>query len=235
MTTTAEVADSAPGSPRAFRRAICGIDGSPEAAVAAKQATRLLEAGAHLLLLDAIDPWDVILSAHGDIDGTRALLIEDAEGTLLETRRELGEPLDLDGRAGQGSPLDLLLAEISRERTDLVAVGYHGLGRMHGFVSGSIATDPASQSTLLRASRPPVGCAPFVAIPDRHRHRRLDELNPCAASRPQPRESTRCRPPAGDGNRRQTPRPASRGEAGQRIPSPTRPATIRACARRAIQ
>ena len=128
------------GATLGFKYAVCGIDGSPEGAVAAQQAARLLGPGGRLLLVAGVDPWDALTRSQGDLDCARARLHADAEEAFLRARLKLDNERDSDGRVADGPPVDTLLDEVKREGADLVTVGTHGLGRAHGYLVGSVTT-----------------------------------------------------------------------------------------------
>jgi nucleotide-binding universal stress UspA family protein/predicted transcriptional regulator len=129
-------------------RIVCGIDGSEEAFEAARQASRL--ARQTLVLLAAVDPWDLVLAGPAsDDDATEAghgpaadRLRAEAAATLENARREieLQPGCALDSKLVERRPADALLSEATRSAATLIVVGPSGRGRLAGIALGSVAT-----------------------------------------------------------------------------------------------
>ena len=140
----------------AFRRVVCGIDGSPEAEEAVREASLLAPEGAHLVLLDVIVPG--ISENVATIVPGSATVQEDARRKVARSEVDharLAVPLRISVSSAilVGPPAPLLLAEADRISADVVAVGSHGGGRATGVVLGSVATRVIHQSD----------CSVFVA------------------------------------------------------------------------
>ena len=140
----------------AFRRVVCGIDGSPEAEEAVREASLLAPEGAHLALLDVIVPG--MSENVATIVPGSATVQEDARRKVARSEVDharLAVPLRIGVSSVilVGPPAPLLLAEADRISADVVAVGSHGGGRATGVVLGSVATRVIHQSD----------CSVFVA------------------------------------------------------------------------
>jgi nucleotide-binding universal stress UspA family protein len=127
-----------------FSRVLVGVDGSPEAREAARQAAVLTDADGQLTLLAVYDVAPPIVGGTGsrppayfDVDLQR----ERAEEALERTRTSLSGIAEPAAKLARGNAWDAILGEITRERQTLVALGSHGIGRMRGIVLGSTATE----------------------------------------------------------------------------------------------
>lgn len=142
-------ADNAPattlaGPETVFSRVLVGIDGSAESREAARQAALLLEDGGDLTLLAAYDIAPALVGGTGI--GVPAYLDEDlqrkaAEDALRGTLEEMRGQFSSAAKVVRGSSWEELLREAEREQGTLIAVGSHGIGRAHGIVVGSTATE----------------------------------------------------------------------------------------------
>jgi nucleotide-binding universal stress UspA family protein len=132
-------------SPRAiFSRIIVGIDGSPEAREAARQAAALVDGDGELTLLAVYDIAPAIVGGTGS--GTPAYFDEDlqrarAEDALERARQALAGVAEPVAQLARGRAADQLLHRIADQQHTLVAVGSHGIGRVRGVLVGSIATE----------------------------------------------------------------------------------------------
>jgi nucleotide-binding universal stress UspA family protein len=125
-----------------FGSVLVGIDGSPEALEAARQASVLTEG--RLLLLAAYDIAAALVGgaaptvpASYDEESQRS----EAERTLAQVRAESERLASAEGRIVRGTSWDELIREVEREQHTLVVVGSHGQGRIKGIVRGSTATE----------------------------------------------------------------------------------------------
>ncbi|HEU6444578.1 MAG TPA: universal stress protein [Gaiellaceae bacterium] len=140
MTTTTEHHLRAIEAQARLSHAVCGIDGSPEAAAAASQAARLIGDRGQLVLLAAADPWTSVTRANGDLAVARSRVRAEARDALLDVLLELDSPLEPETKIIEARPQDMLLDEIRQSGPDIVALGFHGAGRARGYIVGSVAT-----------------------------------------------------------------------------------------------
>ena len=133
---------NAEGGRSVFAGVLVGIDGSPEAVEAARQASVLAEGRLELLAA-----YDI---AAGLVGGTGASvpayyneeqLRSQAEKALEEVCREVERLADAGRQAVRGTSWDELIREVERSQHTLVAVGSHGQGRLKGIILGSTATE----------------------------------------------------------------------------------------------
>ena len=126
------------GSGVRFRRVVCGIDGSEEALLAARQALALAEDGAEYW---GVAAWDPGVAVHAGIHAAEVAddLRQDAAAALARARREVAElqPVRVRGR-----DVPALLEVIMELRADLVAVGSHGRSRIAGWNTRAYAANP---------------------------------------------------------------------------------------------
>ena len=130
-----------------FGSVLVGIDGSPEALEAARQASVLSEG--RLVLLAAYDIAAPLVGGTGP--GVPAYYDEerqrsDVERTLAQARGESERLASAEGRIVRGTSWDELIREVEREHHTLVVVGSHGHGRIKGIVLGSTATELVHKS-----------------------------------------------------------------------------------------
>ena len=144
MATSTEPTTSTGAGARVFARVIAGVDGSPEALEAVRQAS-VLAAGRDVRLVSAwsLDP-PVIASPGGYVAGT----VTDEEAARGYAERTLAAAIaGTEGLAAapreavQGVAWQALAEECVRRGATLVAVGSHGQGRARGIVTGSTATE----------------------------------------------------------------------------------------------
>jgi nucleotide-binding universal stress UspA family protein len=125
-----------------FASALVGIDGSPEALEAARQASVLAED--RVVLLAA---YDIAPGLYGGVGGYAPAYYDDepqrsqSDKDLEEACRQVNRLADASRRVVPGSSWDELLREVERSRHTLVAAGSHGQGRLRGIILGSTATE----------------------------------------------------------------------------------------------
>jgi nucleotide-binding universal stress UspA family protein len=145
-----------------FNRIVCGVDGTPEAFEAARQAERLRSPKGTLRLV-AVE--DASTAVHAGYAASRVLDELDAiarEG--LERATAEVSPTSAELRAGH--PAQLLLEELRESNATLAAVGPRGHRRAVGFLIGGVATEllrSAPCATLL-AREPQFGEFPSSVI-----------------------------------------------------------------------
>jgi nucleotide-binding universal stress UspA family protein len=125
-----------------FGSILVGIDGSPEAREAARQASVLAEGQVELFAV-----YDI---AAGLVGGTgpsvpayydEELQRSTATKALEQVRGEIEPLASAEGKIVRGNSWDELIHEVERMQHTLVAVGSHGAGRIAGILLGSTATE----------------------------------------------------------------------------------------------
>ena len=128
--------------PNLFASVLVGIDGSPEALEAARQASVLAEGRVELLAA-----YDI---AAGLVGGTGTSvpayydderLRSEAENAIAQARGEVEQLASAEARIVRGNSWDELIREVERSQHTLVAVGSHGQGRFRGVLVGSTTTE----------------------------------------------------------------------------------------------
>ena len=137
ITTAVEQLTSSP-----FTRVVAGIDRTPEAVEAARQATVIAAPDAPVELVTVYSLAGPIVGGLGaevplyyDEDVQRPA----AEDVVAVAAKALGRA-DATRTVAAGTPWDVLL-EKSRANGTLLCVGSHGIGRLRGIVLGSTATE----------------------------------------------------------------------------------------------
>jgi nucleotide-binding universal stress UspA family protein len=126
----------------AVEHVVCGIDGSPEAIEAARQAARLVPRDGRILLVEVLPP-----------DGSRPA----ADSDLAAARSAIDAGIGIGIAAPEGPAAEMLEHEAVHNRADTIAVGSHGRGRVAGVLLGSVATrliHHASCSVLVARAAP---------------------------------------------------------------------------------
>jgi nucleotide-binding universal stress UspA family protein len=125
-----------------FGSVLVGIDGSPEALEAVRQASVLTEG--RLVLLAVYDIATALVGGTGpavpayyDEERQRS----EAERTVSQARAGSERLASAEGRIARGTSWDELIREVEREQHTLVVVGSHGQGRIKGILLGSTATE----------------------------------------------------------------------------------------------
>jgi nucleotide-binding universal stress UspA family protein len=145
-----------------FRSVVCGIDASPQSAVAVRQTIALAAEGARLA---GVAAWDPGLAIHAGTQAAEVLasLREEAAGALAGTHAAFP---DLEPLLVRGAPVAVLLATIANHEADLVSVGSHGGSRAAGVLFGSVATAMAHHApcSVLVAREAEAGRFPDVIV-----------------------------------------------------------------------
>jgi nucleotide-binding universal stress UspA family protein len=120
----------------AYRTIVCGVDGSPEGLVAARQASEL---GADGAAYWAVTAWDPGLAVHAGVGAFDLMnkLREEARSALSQAKEALpgAQTMLMRGRS-----VPAMLSAIAKVRADLVCVGSHGTSRPAGVLFGSVAS-----------------------------------------------------------------------------------------------
>lgn len=132
-----------------FTSVVAGIDGSPEAAEAALQATVLAAPDARVELVAAYNVAAPIVGGTGA--GVPLYVDEDdarrrAEEAAHRAAKGVGRA-DAVRTVASGTAWDVLL-EAAHDPGTLLAVGSHGVGRLRGIVLGSTATAVVHKATV---------------------------------------------------------------------------------------
>jgi nucleotide-binding universal stress UspA family protein len=119
-----------------FSTVACGVDRSPQALEAARQA---LMVGEEEATYWGVAAWDSALAFQAGIHmaEVRKVLKEEAQAALLRLTEELP---DVQPLLVEGKEVAALLAAASNLGADLVCVGASGMSRLAGIAFGSVAT-----------------------------------------------------------------------------------------------
>jgi nucleotide-binding universal stress UspA family protein len=123
-----------------FSRVLVGIDCSPASLDAARQAALLKAPSGALTYISAwsLDPSLVTsMTVLPPVTDAERAARRSAEDALRNAKEQLPSART---RVVQGLPAQVLLNEVVRDRSSLVAVGSRGLGRIQGIVLGSTAS-----------------------------------------------------------------------------------------------
>jgi nucleotide-binding universal stress UspA family protein len=122
--------------PSVFDRILCGIDESPQALEALRQASRL---GSPCGALHLLAVAETSLAVHGGWAATHLLdEIESGAARALARAQEQSDPTS--SRLIAGHPTQSLMSEIDQVQATLVALGSHGSSRAAGILLGGVAT-----------------------------------------------------------------------------------------------
>jgi nucleotide-binding universal stress UspA family protein len=120
-----------------FKRILCGVDETPEAIEAVRQAQRLLAPDGELLLVAVLDTR---VAVHAGWAATEVLKdMQTEELKALEAASEVAGTNE-ETRLIRGVPWSSIASTAREEGVDLVAVGTHDRSRPAGIVVGSVAT-----------------------------------------------------------------------------------------------
>jgi nucleotide-binding universal stress UspA family protein len=144
MTTTTEMRRRAAArQPSIFRRVVVGVDGSPEAREALRQAAVLLDRNGALTVVSAYDVAPTLIGGTGS--GVPAYFDPEmqrqaAESVLRTACYDVHDHATPDARLVKGRAAHALAKTADETRASLIAVGSHGTGRAWGILAGSTAT-----------------------------------------------------------------------------------------------
>jgi len=120
-----------------FTRILCGVDETPEAIEAVRQARRLALPEAELLLVGVLDLNAAVHAGWAATEVLNSMRTEEL-AALGVARVAAGEHVET--RVVHGVPWSEIADAASEENVDLVAVGTHDRWRPAGIVGGSVAT-----------------------------------------------------------------------------------------------
>jgi nucleotide-binding universal stress UspA family protein len=136
-----------------FDRILCGVDGTPASLVAVRQALRLQDEPASVLLLAIAN---LAQAAHAGMAARHAadLLQHEAEAALAEAQAIAPSA---SAKLLDGDPVAVMLSQAETERVTLIAVGSHGRRRAAGLLLGTVAArmlrDAPCSVLVARAAR----------------------------------------------------------------------------------
>jgi len=120
-----------------FNRILCGVDETPEAIEAVRQATQLARPDSELVLVGVLD---VAAAVHAGWAATAVLEdMREAEVEALAAARGIGGE-HTETRLVRGVPWSSIADTAREEDIDLVAVGSHNHRRSTGIIGGSVTT-----------------------------------------------------------------------------------------------
>jgi nucleotide-binding universal stress UspA family protein len=141
-----------------YRTILVALDGSPDARAALEHAATLArDQHACLVVMTAVPP-PVLSTGMGSGATVVANLEPNFAHDLQEAVRSLPSDIGVQSRVAHG-PAARCILEIAEEcRCDLIVMGFHGHGRLHHALRGSVSDTVARQSRrpvlLVRAERP---------------------------------------------------------------------------------
>ncbi|HEU6443503.1 MAG TPA: universal stress protein [Gaiellaceae bacterium] len=130
-----------------YQNVVCGVDGSPEATEAVREAARIADPSATMRLVNAIRPWfDLRNAPVGQQLATARRLEREAEQILAEARSAADLRCPVETLTGEGWASQVLLAEVADDLKCLLALGPPAQGRFIG-----ILAEDSTASLLQRA------------------------------------------------------------------------------------
>lgn len=126
-------ADKPPHAAEPFDCVVCGVDGSPAAEEAVRQAIAACEASARIVLVSAAA---AAAAAHPEA----ALMLDERALTALESARRFATGFDVVEREFEGDLAAAIVGAAERYGATVVAVGSHGEGRVAGSTADGVAT-----------------------------------------------------------------------------------------------
>ena len=126
----------------AVKKILVPYDGSEQAQQAVKRAAHIARLqGATLMLLMVVDlNEEVAAFERVSMDGyVPAELKEGAYKEIAKIQREMPEDIHVNSMVELGSPAETIVETADDEGYDLVVMGSRGLGRLEGFLMGSVS------------------------------------------------------------------------------------------------
>jgi nucleotide-binding universal stress UspA family protein len=134
-----------------YRTILVAVDGSPDAAAALRHAQSLArDQHARLILLTVVpSPQPQVVSA-GAFVPPPGDAVEAFAGILRTAADTVAPDIGVELRLDRGRPAQRILAVARESGCDLIVMGFHGHGRLHHALMGSIS------DSVLRAGGLPV-------------------------------------------------------------------------------
>lgn len=126
----------------AVKKILVPYDGSEQAQQAVKRAAHIARLqGATLMLLMVVDlNAEVAAFERVSMDGyVPAELKEGAYKEIAKIQREMPEDIHVNSTVELGSPAETIVETAEDEGYDLIVMGSRGLGRLEGFLMGSVS------------------------------------------------------------------------------------------------
>ena len=152
-----------------YRTILVAVDGSRDADAALRHAATLArDQHARLILLSVVPPPPPqLVSVAGAIPHTD---LESFYGKLLrEAAGNLPQDVGVETRLAHGVPARHILKTALETRADLIVMGFHGHGRLHHALLGSVSRTVLHDGrlpVLLMHARPTAPAEPITAAPD---------------------------------------------------------------------
>lgn len=133
-----------------YRTILVGFDGSPDAKAALLHAGTLArDQHARLVVLTVVPP-PVYVNGMGTASAVMADLESAFASELNEAIQTLPSDIGVESRLTTGRAAPSILEVAEQTRCDLIVMGFHGHGRIHHALAGSVS------DTVARESRRPV-------------------------------------------------------------------------------
>lgn len=152
-----------------YRTILVALDGSPDAEAALRHGVALArDQHARLILLTVVPPSPPQMVTPGGVTPSRAEH-ETAFREILRNGVDLLPPdVGVESRTAHGRPAPRILETAEACGCDLIVMGFHGHGRLHRALAGSVSGDVLRQSRLpvllMRGSQP--GLSSVASIQD---------------------------------------------------------------------
>jgi nucleotide-binding universal stress UspA family protein len=151
-------------------RVVCGIDGSTESALAAREASLLAPDGGQILLVEALTPHlveSVVSAIPGAPEVFEASARASARAQIEAVRSGLRADVGCVSAICPGPALSTLQLQAEKYAADTIAIGSHGHHRAAGVLLGSVATQlvhSAHRSVLLSRATAGASVPESVAV-----------------------------------------------------------------------